>query len=69
MSCRLCTKLEEAVLSAREPDLPNVLLGLTEAGKRNRSLQRQERLLCSELNLEKHKKWCKKREENSLAEN
>ena len=69
MPCETCTKLEEAVLSARAPDSPDLLLGLSEPGKRNRAHQREERLLLSESNLEKHKKWCMKRAESSLIEN
>ena len=66
MSCQVCTKLQEAVASAQVQDPPVLLLGLTEAGKRNRGLQRQERLLRSEQELEKHKKWCMKRAERSV---
>ena len=68
MPCRTCTQLEEAVQSAHEPDTPSRLLGLSEAGQRNRARQRQELLLTSEMNLEKHKKWCMKKAESSLAE-
>lgn len=68
MPCQTCTKLEEAVLSARAPDSPDLLLGLSEAGKRNRVHQREEHLLQSENDLEKHKKWCMKRAERSPAE-
>jgi hypothetical protein len=69
MPCETCTKLEEAVVSARAPDSPDLLLGLSEPGKRNRAHQREELLLQSESNLEKHKKWCMKRAESSLIEN
>jgi hypothetical protein len=58
MPCRICSQLEEAVLSGREPDSPGLLLGLSEHGKRNRAHQREEHLLQLEINLEKHKKWC-----------
>jgi hypothetical protein len=68
MSCQTCTQLEEAVQSAKTPDTPGRLLGLSEAGQRNRARQRQELLLTSEMNLEKHKKWCMKKAESSLAE-
>lgn len=68
MPCRTCTQLEEAVQSAQAPDTPSRLLGLSEAGLHNRARQRQELLLKSETDLEKHKKWCKKRAESSLTE-
>lgn len=68
MPCRTCTRLEEAVQSTKAPDPPTRRLGLSEAGQRNRARQRQELLLTSEINLEKHKKWCMKKAESSLAE-
>ena len=68
MACRLCTQLEEAVQSAHASDTPSRLLGLSEAAQRNRTRQRQELLLTSETNLEKHKKWCMKKAESSLAD-
>jgi hypothetical protein len=68
MSCRTCIQLEEAVQSAHAPDAPGRLLGLSEAGQRNRARQRQELLLTSEMNLERHKKWCMKKAESSLAQ-
>ena len=68
MSCRTCTQLEEAVQSAKAPDTPGRLLGLSGAGQRNRARQRQELLLTSEMNLEKPKKWCLKKAESSLAD-
>ena len=55
-SCRLCSELENAVRSAQKTDAPNILLGLTEAGNRNRIEQRRETLLKTEANLAKHMK-------------
>jgi phage replication-related protein YjqB (UPF0714/DUF867 family) len=69
MACPICVKLEEAVLSARVPDSPDRLLGLSEPGKRNRAHQREEHLVQLEIDLEKHKKWCTKKAEGSLIEN
>ena len=40
MNCRVCTELERFVQSAREPDDPKLLAGLSEAGRRNREHQR-----------------------------
>ena len=54
--CRLCLQLQEAVESARQSGSPDLLLGLTEAGKRNRLHQREEKLARAELALEKHNK-------------
>jgi hypothetical protein len=68
MPCRTCTQLEEAVQSAKAPDTPSRLLGLSEAGQRNRARQRQELLMTSEITLEKHKKWCMKKAKSSLTE-
>jgi hypothetical protein len=68
MACKTCTELEEAVQSAKTPDTPGRLLGLNEAGQRNRARQRQEVLLTSEINLEKHKNWCMKKGVSSLPE-
>jgi len=68
MPCRTCTQLEETVQSAKTHDTPGRLLRLSEAGQRNRARQRQELLLTSEINFEKHKKWCLKKAANSLAE-
>ena len=58
MTCRICTELEEALLSARQPGPPHHLLGLSAAGMRNRVHQQQEHLLKSGVNLEKHRKSC-----------
>ena len=68
MPCKTCTELDEAVQSAKASDTPGRLLGLSEAGQRNRARQRQEMLLTSEMNLEKHKKWCMKKAVSSLTE-
>jgi hypothetical protein len=68
MRCKLCEQLEEAVVKAQKPDSPELLLGLTEAGMRNRTHQRQERVLKTETELTKHRIACAKRDrENALA--
>jgi hypothetical protein len=66
--CKICTQLKEALLSAHDPDSPSILLGLSEAGKRNRALQKQELVLKSETVFEKHMKSCLNRAKGSLAE-
>jgi hypothetical protein len=58
MSCRVCAELETYLNSARLPDPPSVLVGLTEAGTRNRQHQRQEREQKAEAVLLKHRKIC-----------
>lgn len=62
MRCQVCEQLEEAVVKAQKPDTPELLLGLTEAGMRNRTHQRQERALKTETDLKKHKSACSKRD-------
>ena len=62
MRCRVCEQLEEALAKAQRPDLPELLLGLTEAGMRNHTHQRQERTLKAETDLNKHKSACSKRD-------
>lgn len=52
--CRLCEELERHVHTAQQPDSPELLLGLTEAGERNRARQREEKLLKAELELQRH---------------
>jgi len=52
--CRLCEELKRHVHTAQQPDSPELLLGLTEAGERNRARQREERLLKAELELQRH---------------
>lgn len=58
MPCRICTELERFLQSAQQPDAPDLLLGLTEAGKRNRDHQNKEKILKAQMNLAKHKKNC-----------
>jgi len=41
---------------AQRPPPPDLLAGLTEAGKRNRAQQRQEQIQKVELDLERHRK-------------
>lgn len=54
--CRLCEELKRHVHTAQQPDSPELLKGLTEAGERNRARQREEKLLKAELELERHRK-------------
>ena len=63
MECKTCIQLEEAAARARQPELPEALKGLTEAGLRNHALQRQERQVKTQLELEKHQRTCQKRED------
>ena len=56
MTCRVCTELERFVQSALEPDDPKLLVGLSEAGKRNREHQYAERRLKVQLDLKRHRK-------------
>lgn len=62
MACRVCMELEEALAKTQRPDLPERLLGLTEAGMRNRTHQKQERVLKAEIDLTKHKIACSKKD-------
>ena len=59
MSCRVCVQLPEAMVAAERADAPNLLLGLTEAGLRNRARQKEERKVKAELDLEKHRRSCR----------
>ena len=61
MSCKVCTQLEEAVAASERPDPRHVLDGLTEAGLRNRALQREEQKVRAQTNLEKHQRGCPER--------
>jgi hypothetical protein len=61
MSCTICIKLEQAAAAAVRSDPPNLLLGLNEAGIRNRARQKEERTLKAETDLEKHQRSCAKR--------
>jgi hypothetical protein len=65
-ACRICTQLQEAAAAAQKPDIPNLLLGLTEAGLRNHARQKEERQLKTTLDLEKHLRACRERA-NRLA--
>ncbi len=56
--CRICREIEASLYAAQQPDPPDLVLGLTEAGKRNRGLQRQELIQRIETLLEKHKSQC-----------
>ncbi len=56
MPCRICIQLEEAVAASDRPDPPDMLLGLNEAGKRNRARQREERKLKVKMDIEKHQR-------------
>jgi hypothetical protein len=62
MECRICTQLEEALAKAQRPDDPELLLGLTEAGIRNRTHQRNERVTKAEADLKKHQRTCTTRD-------
>ena len=59
MACQVCVQLEEAIVSSRQEDAPTLLLGLTEAGLRNRARQKQERQVKAELDIEKHRRSCR----------
>lgn len=56
--CKVCVQLEEAAEAAKKPDPPSLLLGLNEAGLRNRALQKAELILKTAANLEKHRDSC-----------
>lgn len=58
IKCKVCTQLEEAAVSAEKPDPASHLLGLTEAGLRNRALQKAEQVLKTRAALEKHRNTC-----------
>lgn len=58
MACRICMEMERSLNSAQQPDMPEQMLGLTEAGMRNRAHQREERLSKMISDLGKHKKIC-----------
>lgn len=59
MVCKVCLQLQEAMATADTPDAPDLLLGLTEAGLRNRARQKAERKAKVELDLEKHRRSCR----------
>ena len=54
--CRLCLTLSQQLETARTIGHPDLLLGLTEAGKRNRLKQTQEKIAKAEMDLQKHQK-------------
>lgn len=56
--CKVCTQLEEAAASAEKPDAASHLLGLTDAGLRNRALQKAEQVVKTRAALEKHRNIC-----------
>jgi hypothetical protein len=58
MLCRICTELEDFLVAARLPDSPNLILGLSESGKRNRIHQHEEKLLKAEQALKRHANKC-----------
>ncbi len=58
MSCRTSIELERFLQSALAEGSPTLLVGLTEAGKRNRLHQRQEKILKLETDLRRHKDSC-----------
>ncbi len=58
MSCRTCIELERFLQSALAEGSPNLLLGLTDAGRMNRLHQRQEKIAKLESDLKRHKDSC-----------
>jgi hypothetical protein len=56
--CRICTELEGFLVAARQPDSPNLFLGLSESGKRNRIHQHEEKILKAEQALKRHANKC-----------
>ena len=56
MPCKFCIKLEEAVAASVRVDAPNILLGLTESGIRNRARQKEERQIKAKTDLEMHQR-------------
>ena len=52
--CQLCSELKQAIVNAEMPSAPELAVGLTEAGKRNRMQQREEKLAGAVLTLERH---------------
>lgn len=59
MLCKICVQLESAIASSQRTDPPNLLLGLTEAGLRNRARQKKECEIKAELDLERHRRSCR----------
>jgi len=56
--CRLCEELKSHVHTAQQPDSPELFVGLTKAGERNRARQREEKLEQAETLLAKHRSQC-----------
>jgi uncharacterized Zn finger protein len=67
MSCKICIKLEEAAAASVRPDQPSILLGLTEAGTRNRARQKEERQLKAKMDIEKHQRSFHKIADNAAS--
>lgn len=58
MACKVCMQLESAVSASRNLDSQELLLGLTEAGLRNRCRQKEEQQAKAESDLLKHQRSC-----------
>jgi len=67
MVCKVCVQLQEAMAGCDSPDAPDLLLGLTEAGLRNRARQKAERKVKAELDLEKHRRSCREWSERAAG--
>jgi hypothetical protein len=67
MACKICIQLEEAVAASVRPDEPSTLLGLSEAGTRNRARQKEELRLKVKLDLEKHQRAFHKAADNTAS--
>lgn len=67
MTCKTCVQLEEAIVSSEQEDAPDLLLGLTEAGLRNRARQKAERKVKAALDLEKHRRSCREYAERAAG--
>lgn len=65
MACKICVRLEEAIAASQMPDAPHLLLGLTEAGLRNRARQKEEGKLKAKLDLERHRRSCRELDEKA----
>ena len=68
MPCRICIEIDSALRTARTPASPELLIGLTVAGERNRTQQKQEKLTQLEMLLKKHRLVCRGDLELSTAE-
>lgn len=56
--CRICEEFKRYVRATQQPDSPELLLALTEAGKRSRNWQREEEILKAETLLDRHQSQC-----------